>query len=181
MKARMSVRSDRAVAAQVEDAALHLVGPRLRQLDQPVGLELGLLHHGSPPARRAFSRMSSDAFWAVRSVFLRMVSRSRVLVDHVLQALDLLLEGVALALERGYLLGHERQIGPHLFAVEAAELAREGLPLDVHGRDLHVVLRQAVLVPPRVARRTPRLKDSERSAGVLSRIPTSNREGTIPY
>ena len=43
MRARMSVRRERAVRPQVEDAALHVVGAGLRQLDQAVGLELGLL------------------------------------------------------------------------------------------------------------------------------------------
>jgi len=87
--------------------------------------------------RRAFSLISSEARCAVRSVFLRMASRSRRFVHHRLQVLGLLVERVALVLEGGQLFRHQAQVRPDLFAVVPAPSRGERLPLDVHGRDLH--------------------------------------------
>ena len=82
---------------------------------------------------RAASRMSSETFCAVSSVFLRMVSRSLCSSMRTCAVLELRVEQVALALEGGELLGHDVQVAPHLVRVEAPEAAGETLPLDVHG------------------------------------------------
>ena len=126
----------RPVAAQIEDAALHLVGAGLGQLDQAVGLQLGLLHL----ALRLLPRVLPDLLGGLLGGEERVLEDDLALlglVHHVLQALDLLGQGVVLALERGHLLRHQGEVGAHLLAVAAAELLGEGLPLDVHGRDLH--------------------------------------------
>src|SRR5439155_6001410 len=125
-----------AVRAQVEYAPLHLVGPVLRHLQQAVGLQLRLLDHALGLLARVVLQVLGEALRGEEGVLQDALALPVLLHDGA-QGLDLLVEAVALPLERGQLLGHEVQVGAHLVPVVAAELPPEYLPLDVHGRDLH--------------------------------------------
>jgi hypothetical protein len=104
--------------------------------------------------------MSSESFWAVSRVFFRMRLALPVLLEQHLDVLELPRQIVALVSGGRAPLGHEGQVGPHTPGVEAApKPAGEGLPLDVHGRDLHECL---PLFAVRVARAETGLKPGVR-------------------